>query len=144
MNARVRVRAGVLCLIACLSFSNRRDNGFSCPASTLSKLSPSFLRLRLRGELSFSAAWSQPPCGPLLWRVFRRTQMAGAEKRKHLAMKQQFTLQSLLIHLNKAHSDGFGALNAAFNVQSNRNYCAVWPSSRPLIVKCYREFSHSG
>lgn len=70
--------------------------------------------------------------------------MAGAEKRKHLAMKQQFTLQSLLIHLNKAHSDGFSTLNAAFNVQSNRNYCAVWPSSLPLIVKCYREFSHLG
>lgn len=71
--------------------------------------------------------------------------MAGAENRKHLAMKRQFTPQSLLIHLNKAHSDGFGgALNAAFNVQSSRNYCAVWPSSRPLIVKCYREFSHSG
>lgn len=70
--------------------------------------------------------------------------MAGAENRKHLAMKQPFTLQSLLIHLNKARSDGFGALNAAFNVQSSRNYCAVWPSSRPLIVKCYREFSHSG
>lgn len=70
--------------------------------------------------------------------------MAGVENRKLLAMKHQFTAQSLLIHLNKARSDGSGALNAALNAQSGRNYSAVWPSSRPLIVKCYREFSHSG
>ena len=36
-----------------------------------------------------------PHVGPLLQCVFRRTQMAGAGNRKHLATKQQFTLQSL-------------------------------------------------
>lgn len=62
--------------------------------------------------------------------------MAGAGNRKHLAMKQQFTLQSLRIHRNNACSDGLRALNAAFNVQSGGNCGAVWSSSRPLIVKC--------
>lgn len=36
-----------------------------------------------------------PHVGPLLQCVFRRTQMAGAGNRKHLATQQQFTPQSL-------------------------------------------------
>lgn len=59
--------------------------------------------------------------------------MAGAGNRKHLAMKQQFTLQSLRIHYNNACSDGLRELNAAFNVQSGRNDGAGGPHHVHLL-----------
>lgn len=105
---------------------------------------PFLVRLPIPGSCPAQHPRAHPLLGPLLLHAFRRTQMAGARNRKHLAMKQQFTPQSLRIHLNNARSDGLRVLNAAFNVQSCRNYHAVWSSSRPLIVKCCWEFSHSG